>query len=100
MEGFKISMVKESNVLCEVKKLKINNTAEHDVNSVLEGFKKYFSMLEKLVKIQPKAPNKYSTSSAIKNFEHMIQSDHFNLVSISKISILTILKTTQSFKSS
>ena len=37
---------------CEVKALKIKNTVEHDVNSVLEGFKSYYSLLaESLVKL-------------------------------------------------
>ena len=44
---------------CEVKALKLSNTVEHDVNSVLEGFKSYYSTLaENLVKLLPKPPNK------------------------------------------
>ena len=43
---------------CEVNALKINNTVEHDANSVLEGFKHFYSTLaENLVKMLPKAPN-------------------------------------------
>ena len=30
---------------CEVNALKIKNTVEHDVNSVLEGFRNYYSTL-------------------------------------------------------
>ena len=30
---------------CKVKSLKINNIVEHDVNSVLEGFKKCYTTL-------------------------------------------------------
>ena len=44
---------------CEVSALKINNTVEHDANSVLEDFKNYYSTLtENLVNMLPKAPNK------------------------------------------
>ena len=32
---------------CEVSALKINNTAEHDANLILEGFKNYYSTLAK-----------------------------------------------------
>ena len=42
----------------------------------------------------PKAPNKYSINTIIKYYEH-IQGSHFNLASVSKNSILTILKSTQ-----
>ena len=49
---------------CEVNALKINNTDEHNANSILEGFKNYYSTLtENLVKMLPKAPNKYSINS-------------------------------------
>ena len=41
----------------EVNALKTNNTVEHDANSVLEGFKNYYSTLaENLVKMLPKHP--------------------------------------------
>ena len=81
---------------CEVNALKINNTVEHDANSVLEGFKNYYSTLaENLVNMLPKAPNKYSINTVIKYYEHMIQGSHFNLASVSENSILTILKSTQ-----
>ena len=81
---------------CEVNALKINNTVERDANSVLEGFKNYYSTLaENLVKMLPKAPNKYSTNTVIKYYEHMIQGCHFNLTSVSEYSIITILKVTQ-----
>ena len=43
----------------------------------------------------PKARNKYSINTVIKYYEHMIQGYHFNLASISKNSVLTILKSTQ-----
>ena len=81
---------------CEVSTLKINNTVEHDANSVLAGVKNYYlTLAENLVKMLPKAPNKYSINTVIKYYEHMIQGYHFNLASISENSILTILKSTQ-----
>ena len=43
----------------------------------------------------PKARNKYSINTVIKHYEHMIQGYHFNLASISKNLVLTILKSTQ-----
>ena len=80
----------------EVSALKINNTVEHDANSVLEGFKNYYSTLaENLVKMLPKAPHKYSINTVITYYEHMIPGYHFNFASVSENSILTILKATQ-----
>ena len=38
MKGFKITRLPKKVSFCEVKALKINNTVEHNVNSVLEGF--------------------------------------------------------------
>ena len=81
---------------CEVSALKINNTVEHDTNSILEVFKNYCSTLaENLVNMLPKAPNKYSINTVIKHYEHVIQGSHFNLAFVSENSILTILKSTQ-----
>ena len=72
--------------------MRIYNTVEYDVNSVL-GFKNYYSTLaDNLVKMLSKAPNKYNVNTVIKYYEHMIQRDHFNLASISENSILTILE--------
>ena len=81
---------------CEVSALKINNAVEHDGNSVLGSLKNYYSTLaENLVKMLPKARNKYSINTVIKYHVHMIQCYHFNLTSISKNLILTILEATQ-----
>ena len=81
---------------CEVSALKINNAVEHDGNSVLGSLKNYYSTLaENLVKMLPKARNKYSINTVIKYHVHMIQWYHFNLTSISKNLILTILEATQ-----
>ena len=81
---------------CEVNALKGNNKVEHDVNSVLEGFRNYYSTVAKnLVKMPPKPTNKYSINSVITYYEHMILRDYFHLASVSKNSALTILKATQ-----
>ena len=45
---------------CKVSAFRINNTVEHDNNSVSKGFKNHYSTFEdNLVKMLPKAPNKY-----------------------------------------
>ena len=81
---------------CEVNVLKINSKVEHDFNSVLEGFRNYYSTLAvNLVKMLPKPTNKYSINSVIKYYEQLFPSDYFHLTSVSKNSILTILKATQ-----
>ena len=81
---------------CEVNALKINSKVEHDFDSVLEGFRNYYSTLaENLVKMLPKPTNKYSIDSIIKYYEHMILGDYCHLASFSENSILTILKATQ-----
>ena len=73
MEGTKILGLPNKICSCEVRALKINNTVEHDANSVLERFKSYFSTLaEKLVNMHPKAPNKYSINTVLKYYKHMI----------------------------
>ena len=83
----------------EISTFQINNTVEHDVNSVLEGFRNSYSTLViSLVKTLPKPPNKYSINTVIKYYEHMILGDYFHLASISENSILTILKATQVLK--
>ena len=81
---------------CKVSALEINNTVEHDGNSVLGSLKNYYSTLaENLVKLLPKARNKYSFNTVTKYYAHMIQGYHFNLTSLSKNLILTILESTR-----
>ena len=54
---------------CEVTALKINNTVEHDANSVLEDFKNYHSTLtENLVNMLSKAPKKKSINTVVKYY--------------------------------
>ena len=51
---------------------------------MVEGFINYYSTLaDILVKMLPKATNKYYIN-VIKDFEHMIYGDHFNLTSVSE----------------
>ena len=80
----------------EVSALKINNTVEHDDNSVLEVFKNYYlTLAENLVNNLLKVSNNCSIDTVIKYYEHMIQGYHFNLASVSKNSVPGILKATQ-----
>ena len=51
--------------LNEIIALKINNTVVHDDNSVLEGFKNYYSTSAGNLKNDPKAPNKSSINISI-----------------------------------
>ena len=65
-------------------------------HSVLDDCKNCQSnLLENLVKMLPKAPNKYSVNIIIKYDKHMLLGDYFNLKSVSENSFQTILKTTQ-----
>ena len=81
---------------CEVNALKINSKVEHDFNSVLEGFRNYYSTLvENLVKMLLKPTNKYSINTVIKHYEHVILGYYFHLAFVSENSILTILNATQ-----
>ena len=64
----------------EVNTLKIKNTDENDVDSVLEDFRNYHSTLaDNLVKILPKP-----TNTVIKYYEHMIVDDYCHLTPVSQ----------------
>ena len=78
---------------CEVSALKVNKTVQHDTNLVLGGFKDYYSNLAgKLLKKLPKPPNKFTLNAVFQHYKGNIQSDSFNLVTVSENTILTILK--------
>ena len=54
---------------CEVSALKINNTVEHDVNSISENSKYYYSTWAvNLEKMLATLPNKYSVNTVIKYY--------------------------------
>ena len=77
----------------------MNSKVEHDFNSVLEGFKSYYSTLaENLAKMLPKRTNKYPINSVIEYYEHMILGDYFHLASVSEYSVVTIVQATQVLK--
>ena len=82
MENFEVTGRPSSCKLSALKKKK--NAVEH-VNSVLKGFRDHYSaLLEKLVKMLPGPPNKYSLTQLL------------NIMDMwSKNSILTIPKATQ-----
>ena len=85
---------------CEVKAHKVNNIFEYDVNSVLEGFKNYYSTLvENLVQLLPKPANKYSINTVFKYYYDMVEGYHYNLASASE-NLMSLFKSNSSFKSS
>ena len=76
---------------CEVSALKVNKIVQRDTNLVLGGIKDYYShlagnLLEKL----PKPPNKFTLNTVFQHYKGIIQSDSFNLATISENTILTI----------
>ena len=76
--------------------LKVNKTVQHDTNLVLVGFKDNYSnfarnLLEKLLK----PPNKFTLNTVFQHYKGIIQSDSFNLATVSENTILTILKNTK-----
>ena len=80
---------------CEVSALKVNKTVQQDTNLVLGGFKDYYSNLAgKLLKKLPKPPNKFTLNAVFQHYKGIIQSDSFNLATVSENTILTILKNT------
>ena len=73
--------------------LKVNKTVQHDTNLVLGGFKDYYSNLAgKLLKKLPKPPNKFTLNAVFQHYKGIIQSDSFNLATVSESTILTISK--------
>ena len=75
--------------------MKIKSTVEHDVNSILGGFRNYYSTpAGNLVKMLTETTNKYPINTVVKYYEHMILGDYFHLESVSENAILTILKAT------
>ena len=81
---------------CEVSALKVNKTVQHDTNLVLGGFKDYYSNLAgNLLQKLPKPPNKFTLNSVFQHYKSIIQSDSFNLATVSENTILTILKNTE-----
>ena len=73
--------------------LKVNKTVKHDTNLVLGGFKDYYANLSgKLLKKLPKSPNKFTLNTAFQHYKGIIQTDSFNLATVSESTILNILK--------
>ena len=80
---------------CEVRALKVNKTVQHNTNLVLGGFKDYYSNLAgKLLKKLPKPPNKFTLNTVFQHYKGIIQTDSFNLATVSENTILNILKNT------
>ena len=58
---------------CEVSRLKVNKTTQHDTNIVLGGFKDYYSNLpRKLLKKLPKPPNKFTLNTVFQHYKGII----------------------------
>ena len=71
--------------------LKVNKIVQHDTNLVLGGFKDYYSHLAgNLFEKLPKPPNKLTLNNVFQHYKGIIQSDSFNLATISENTILTI----------
>ena len=71
--------------------LKVNKIVQHDTNLVLGRFKDYYSHLaENLFEKLPKPPNKFTLNTVFQHYKGIIQSDSFNLATISENTILTI----------
>ena len=75
--------------------LEVNKTVQHDTNLVLGKFKDYYSKLAgKLLKKFPKLPEKFTLNTVFQHHKCIIQTDSFNLATVSENIILNILKIT------
>ena len=73
----------------EVNTLKIKNTVEHNINSIAEDFRNYYSTLaKKCVKMLPKPTNGSFVNTVIKYYKHINLGDYFHLASALENSIL------------
>ena len=73
--------------------LKTNKTVQHGTNLVLSGFKDDYSNLAgNLLKKLFKPPNKFILNTVFQRYKDIIQSDSFNIATVSENAILTILK--------
>ena len=76
--------------------LKVNKTVQHYTNLVWGGFKDYCSNFARnLLKKLSKPPNKFTLNTVFQHYKGIIQSDSFNPATVSKNTILTILKNTK-----
>ena len=76
--------------------LRANKTVQHVKNLVLGGSKDYYSgLVGSLLKKLPKSPNKFALNTVFQHYKGIIQSDSFNLATVSESTILTILKNTK-----
>ena len=81
---------------CEVSVLKVNKTVQHDKNLVFSRFKYYASnRAGHLLKKLHKSPNKFTLNTVFQNDKGIIQSDSFNLATVSENTLLTISKNTK-----
>ena len=84
---------------CEVKALKVSKTVQHGTKLVIGGFKDYHTNLSgNLLKKVPKRPNKFTLNTIFQHYKDIIQSNSFNLATVSQNTILIILKNTETTK--
>ena len=78
---------------------KVNKTVQLDTNLILGGLKDYYSNLaEKLLKKLPKSRNKFTLNTVFQHYKGIIQTDSFNLATVSENTILNIFKNTNMSK--
>ena len=74
---------------------KVNKRVQYDTNLVLGGLKDFYLNLSgNLLKKLPKLPNKFTLKIIFQDYKGIIQSNYFNLATVSENTILTILKNT------
>ena len=73
--------------------LKVDKTVQHNTNLVLGRFKDYYSSLAgNLLEKLPKSPNKFTLNPVFQHNKGITQSDPSNLATVSKNTILSLLK--------
>ena len=89
LKALKSLVLPDKTSSCEVSALKVNKTVQHDTNLVLCGFKDYYSNLAgNLLKKLPKPSNKFTLNTVFQHYKDIIQSDSFNLATVSENTIL------------
>ena len=83
---------------CAVSALKVKKTVKHDTNLVLGGFKDYYAnLVGKLLEKLPKSPNNFTLNTAFQHYKGIIQTDSFNLATVSEKTTLNIFKKTLTY---
>ena len=68
--------------------LKVNKTIQHGDNLALGVLKDYYSNLAgNILKKLPKTPNKFTLNTVFQHYKGIIQSDSFNIATVSENTI-------------